>query len=1017
MAQDIVDFKGKAEKLSSAIRGASVALENAENEDQRKNYLNDLVLLSQSKNELESSYAQQQEIEKGKLQESQRESQQELEKGSYVSQQEPRAIPTYPSSFADVYRPPVVNQEQTRSNLIDVASRTFNVDPENIDVDSGLSGKERFALSALPTDEDRVEWLRGKYKEIIPIVANGRNEVFVRKGDKLVKANEFGSTWGDVAAFSAGAATEVLPTTAAVGGGIAGAPSVMGAAALSTGAYAATSGLQDIAIRKALGVDAQPMDVLTRRGVEAAISFPLDIATAGTAKFLSRRMGRPVVNELERSLSGAKNILEASGYNVDVPVGAKFGEAALESQKVLSSMYPGSKNAQRLNKNMEQLGNIVQAWNGAGSPERVAMSGMARLKQQQANLVDEIAQKDQRAKNMLTQHFDRKLEKLQVPQFSKEPSGKALSSLLREAEEAEIKINKKNYNDFYDEMDRAGADISFDEAKRKIVSLLNDTKREGFKTTDDSGIYSVIGRIDNLKQNSLLAKELKDKIQSGEIKLTPEVQANLDELSKFGNSLTFQDVAGIQKELASAIPIGGTTGKGDPAKNLASLVSTKFNNYVDSLAAGKGKLERWKAVNASHASDRLLYERTSPGAALKQALGDTKLSPSQIVDNAISDPRNTTDILRAVSLAKDNQGNSVEPVIREQLKQAYFSQIGLTSKAGVAPKTIDYNPEMIDALWGPAAGKTMARKLDDLNKAFQVQKLNVDDLTSGDISMLSSAIGEDQTKKVISTIAQKKAAEEELARFADNKIVELAKNKQWDKLTNGELASSAISKNVSSGNVSKIWYSMPIEERKAFSKDFMYELLGSYSSTGKPLAKAPFIIMPDAGRFLKDTGQLPGQASSQEGRELLKKMKLVLGERTTNKFVAAQKMIQASQASGKKANTDEIRAVVGAGGVSAYLAEGLGSFVQNRMMAAAFGRGALEPFLDVLARDVGSAATEKAYSSMISKMLTTKSGLAEITDQMGNDPSFAEAMTKMISGIKESEAEAQSEIDLKARTK
>lgn len=1017
MAQDIVDFKGKAGKLSEAIRGASFALENAENEDQRRDYLNDLLLLSQSKSELESSYLQQQEIEKGKLQESQRESQQELEKGSYVSRQEPRGIDKYPSSFAGSYRPAAIDEKQTRLNLIDVASKAFNVDPENIDVDSGLSGKERFALAALPTDADRVEWLRGKYKEIIPIVANGKNEVFVRKGDKLVKANEYGSSLGDAAALGAGAATQVLPTAAAIGGGIVGAPSVMGSAALGTGAYAATSGLQDMAIRKALGIDAQPMEVLTRQGVGAVISFPIDIATAGTAKLLSRRMGRPVANELERSLSGASNILEASGYNVEVPVGAKFGEAALESQKILGSMYPGSKNAQRLDKNMEQLGNIVQAWNGAGNPERVAVSGMARLKQQQTNLIDEITQKDQRAKNMLTQHFDRKLEKLQVPRFDKQPLGKTLNGFLREAEEAEIKINKKNYDDFYDEMDLAGSDVSFDEAKRKIVSLLNETKREGFKATDDSGIYSVVGRIDNLKQNSLLAKELRSKIQSGETKLTPEVQADLDELSKFGNSLTFQDVAGIAKELASAVPFGGTTGKGDPSKNLASLVSTKFSKYVDSLAENKGYLDKWKAVNASHASDRLLYKRTSPGAALKQALGDTKQSPSQIVDNALSDPRNTTDVLRAISLAQDASGNSVEPAIREQLKQAYFSQIGLTSKAGVAPKTIDYNPEMIDALWGPAAGKTMSKKLDDLNRAFQVQRLNVDDLTSGDISMLSSAIGEDQTKKVISTIAQKKAAEEELARFTDNKIIDLAKNKQWNKLTNGELASSAISKNVSSGNVSKIWYSMPIEERKAFSKDFMYELLGSYSSTGKPLAKAPFITMPDADRFLKDTGQLPGQASSQEGRDLLKKMKLVLGERTTNKFVAAQKMIQASQASGKKTNTDEIRAVIGAGGVSAYLAEGLGSFAQNRIMAAAFGRGALEPFLDVLARDVGSAATEKAYSSMIAKMLTTKSGLAEITDQMGNDPLFAEAMTKMISGIKESEAEAQSEIDLKANDK
>jgi hypothetical protein len=1017
MAQDIVDFKGKAEKLSGAIRGASLALENAENEDQRKDYLNDLLLLSQSKSELESSYSQQQEIEKGKLQESQRESQQELEKGSYVSQQEPRAIAEYPSSFAEIYRPVVIDEKQTRSNLIDVASRAFNVDPENIDVDSGLSGKERFALAALPTDADRVEWLRGKYKEIIPIVANGNNEVFVRKGDKLVKANEYGSSWGDAAALGAGAATQVLPTTAAIGGGIAGAPSIMGSAALSTGAYAATSGLQDMAIRKWLGIDAQPMEVLTRQGVGAAISFPIDVATAGTAKFLSRRMGRPVVNELERSLSGARNILEASGYNVEVPVGAKFGEAALESQKILSSMYPASKNAQRLNKNMEQLGNIVQAWNGAGNPERVSITGMARLKQQQTTLIDEIAQKDQHAKNMLTQHFDRKLEELQIPRFDKQPLGKTLNKLLREAEDAEIKINSKNYDVFNDAMDQAGVDIPFDEAKGKILSILNETRREGFKTTDTSGIYSLIGRIDNLKQNSVLAKELRSKIQSGETKLTPEVQADLNELSKFGNSFTFQDVAALQKELASAVPAGGTTGTGDPAKNLASLVSTKFNKYVDSLAEGAGRLDEWRAVNASHASDRLLYKRTSAGAALKEALGDTKLSPSQIVDNAISDPRNTADVLRAVSLAQDAQGNSVEPMLREQLKQAYFSQIGLTSKAGVASKTIDYNPEMIDALWGPAAGKTMAKKLDDLNRAFQVQRLDVDNLTSGDISMLSSAIGEDQTKNVISTIAQKKAAEEELASFADNKIIGLAIAKKWDNLTNGELASSAISKNVSFGNVSKIWSSMPLEEQKAFSKDFMYELLGSYSATGKPLAKAPFITMPDAGRFLKDTGQLPGQASSQEGRDLLKKMKLVLGERTTDKFVAAQKMISASQASGQKANKDEIRAVIGAGGVSAYLAEGLGSFVQNRIMAAAFGRGALEPFLDVLARDVGSAATERAYSSMISKMLTTKSGLSEITDQMGNDPLFAEAMTKMISGIKESEADAQSEIDSKTTAK
>jgi hypothetical protein len=1012
MAQNI-DFQKQAKDISDAINGASSALESATDESQRKEFLDDLVMLNQAKTTLEKAYLDSNLNEQNQLKLSKEESAKQLSEGSYVSKTELRPTPVNPTSFADFAQTPRINREQTRSNLIENASKVFGVDPQNIDVDSGLSGKERFALSALPTDQDRITFLASKYPDIQPVVIDGKNELFVKKGEKLVKVDEFGNSLADAASLISTAAKEVLPTVAAIGGAIAGAPSILGAAALSTGGYAATSGLQDMAIRKAMGIDAQPLEVLGRQGLTAAISFPIDIATAGTAKFLSRRMGRPITNELNRTLLSAEQEFAKSGYDIKVPVGAKFGESALEAQRTLAQMYPNSKNAARLNKNMEQLAFMTQAWKEAGNPEQVSQIGIARLRQQQSSLIDEIAGKDERAKRILTEHFDRRLQQMQVPAFEKEPVGNTLSQFLKEAEQTEIKINEKNYRGFYDEMDKKGVSVSFDEAKRKISSLLYAAKEQGFKTVDDKGIYSLIGRIDTQKQNSALAKELKNKLQSGEIKLTPEIQDQLDRFSTAGDAFTFEDISSLRQQLAEAVPEGGAAGKGDPAKNLASKISRDFGEYVDQLAEKNGMTDEWSRVNASHVQDRLLYERSSPGAILKQSLGDARFTPSQIVDNAISDPRNARDVLRAVSLKVDANGNSAEPAIRDQLQQAYFSQIGLTSKAGISPTSINYNPEMVTALWGDVKGAGMVKKLDELNKTFQVQKLNLDNLTKEDVSMLSSALGDTETRKVISTIAQKKALEKQSAKLADDKIIGLALENKWDKLVNGELASSAISSGVSSGSVSKVWYSMPIEERKAFSKDFMYELLGSYSATGKPLAKAPYITMPDADRFLKDVGQVAGQASTQEGRELLKKMKLVLGENTTNKFISAQKMIQASQVSGQRMGKDEVRAVVGAGGVSAYVAQGLGSFVNNRLMSAAYGIGALEPFLDILARDVGSAATEKAYSSMISKMLTTKAGVSAITDGMGNDPAFAGAMTKMISEIKQSESNAQNEIDKK----
>jgi len=1010
MAERQIDFKQQAERLSTAILGASAALDVAETNEERDQLTNDLVLLAQAKNDLEKKFKQQKQKEEKELGKSQEEAKGRLARGEYV-EKTVTPMPSMPTSFAAMYQPPRVDKEKTRENLIQETSNALGVPPEQIDVDSGLSFKERFSLAALPTDADRAEFISGKYKEVVPLVIDGKSEVFVRKGDKLVKANEIEDTWGDVVAFGATAATEALPTAAAIGGGILGYPTIVGSAALSTGGYAAVAGVQDMAIRKLFGLDAQPVEVLTRQGTNAAITLPIDMVTAGTSKFLARRMGRPVANEISNSLTNAQNVLSRAGVNVQVPSGAKFGEAAVEAQKVLAQMYPGSKNAARLNKNMEQLGNMVEAWNRGGNPERVSQAGIDRMRGQYNALVNEVAGKDERAKRILSKHFEQQLERLQIPEFPKKPTGELLSKLLRESEEAQIEINKKNYRGFYDSMDQMGVNVSFKDAKRQIVSLLLDAKRTGFKTVDDSGIYSVIGRIDQQRANSVKARKLRKQIQQGKVRLTPKVRDELNNLSASGNFFTFQDIASLKQQLAEAVPEGGAAGKGNTAKNLASQISEGFNKYVDDLADNNGMLDEWQRVNASHAQDRLLYERSSPGAILKQVLGDEKLSPSQIVDTAIADPRNTEDVLRAVSLAKDPQGNSLEPVVREQLQQAYLSQIGLTSRAGVSPNTINYNSEMVEVLWGGNAGKNMIQKMDQLNKSFQAQKLNLDNLSSDDIAMLSGALGQDQTRKAISAIAQKKVAEQEAKRLADDKIFGLALKKRWDKLTNGELASSAISPNISSGSVSKVFNSMPLEERKAFTGDFMYEVLASYSGTGMPMVKAPFIRMPDAKKFLTDTGQIAGQASTQEGRELLKKMKTVLGPEETNRFISAQKMIAASQAAPERINKGEIRTVIGVSGVSAYVAEGLGSFFHNRIMAAAFASNTARPFLDILARDAGSAATEKAYARMLTTLMTTRSGMNALTEQMGNDPAFAEAVSKMLFDIKQSEEEARVEID------
>ncbi len=90
-------------------------------------------------------------------------------------------------------------------------------------------------------------------------------------------------------------------------------------------------------------------------------------------------------------------------------------------------------------------------------------------------------------------------------------------------------------------------------------------------------------------------------------------------------------------------------------------------------------------------------------------------------------------------------------------------------------------------------------------------------------------------------------------------------------------------------------------------------------------------------------------------------------------------------------------------GAKGYVSNAIG-YLNNKMLAAAYGSNNLRPFLRGLSKDIGDEAYQKNATRMLKGIIGTRTGIQAAAIQGRNDPDFQEQMQIILS-----EAQAQAE--------
>lgn len=230
--------------------------------------------------------------------------------------------------------------------------KALGIPSERWDSKNGAPLSTRTALGFIANEADKFKYLTSAYgsDNVKSVNIAGRNNFIFRDTKDTKWRFVDGESRLELADFTADLASEILPTTASVIGGltglVAGSPTgggaVLTSAAVSAAAYGSVGTVQDIAARKILGFDANVKETSLRRGKEAAIG--------GAIEILTMKLGKPLLSFFGRKQRGisspAMDEIDAIyRQGIDMPSVFRASEANLSRAQEIANRYPNSATA------------------------------------------------------------------------------------------------------------------------------------------------------------------------------------------------------------------------------------------------------------------------------------------------------------------------------------------------------------------------------------------------------------------------------------------------------------------------------------------------------------------------------------------------------------------------------------------------------------------------------------------------------------------------------------------------
>jgi len=874
-----------------------------------------------------------------------------------------------------------------RAEMSKLMARSMGLRDSEVDVTQGMGTYGRFKLSFQPTEQDKVKHLEDTYgrENIRAVDIGGKMKLLYRDeqetGNQFRAVDEEGTSLADFFGDTAGTA---LPIAGAIGAAVAtGGTSLLATAgAAAAGGFAASAG-QDVAVRAGSGEDIRLGEIAKRRGIEAAIGIPIDMATAGLAKGISGKIGRNIAGDLGTALSKAETILNKSeaisargGLKLtpDMRVGTK---AATESASEIAASRQGSKIAGQYGR----LRDNIAAYKTAAT-EGVIDTGESfgkaaqRIAGEYQTLIDDVAKIDKNAAKELTGALSKRMSRLAAKDaVNMHKLGKRWVKLF---EGAQGNVARQNADNFAN-VGRMANDLGVSASNRQVRDAINGALKS-FKVKSNPKVNEILAEVKRKVASEAKAKRIRTNISSGKVKETKELRKQLKALDKDAERMDFQTIREYIETVQDAVPTGGATG-GKTAAQVASVSSDAIRRLRDRIAkvGGKEFADAYDNANKFYTDKVLAYKRGPAGKALAKKFGDAANTPSQVMNDILSDPAKVRQALDSIDPA-DAVGRSTA---QGELREAFLSKLGIdgTTDLSNGVKLSQSDRDVISELFGDRRLKSF----DILNEMTRKTKgADLSKITTEELDEVFGQYGTDAVKQLSKKIAERTAKEKSAEELAGNVIINGIIRGDFTELTPHLFADALIS-----GNPARVGQAMKQilkgskDEIAAVRQEYVSQFFAKYSGGAQ---------LDSAGAGIWNPQALAKDLAGKNGKTLRANMESVLGKTQTAEILAANQVLDAGSALSKATAPDiKPRFIFSPTNIAGYFVGDIMGGVRHRIMGWAYGTESMIPLMKLLGKKVSQEDFEKNFSKIIAPMLASEKGIQAMAREGDSDPNFQEA--------------------------
>jgi len=707
---------------------------------------------------------------------------------------------------------------------------------------------------------------------------------------------------------------------------------------------------QDVAAETLAGQEVEIGEIAKRRAIEAGIGIPIDLATAGAGRFISKRIGKNVVDDMVSGLDKAERQLAKRGIEIDRTAGMETGRGAIAEESVIAGKRPSSLIGRKLEGIRDTLGDFQRAAQGEGDGVGAFGKTIQKIQADADDLISEISKQDAKAAATIKKSLDRKIARMQVQEEGMDSLGAKMRNVFKLGKGQALDRNTANWTNLEQMAAQRGVSVSGREAAKSLkdgVSKMSDVK---------------------LRKN-------------------PEVRAEIERLEQMGDeAISFKDLRATIETIQDMVPTGGATG-GKVAQQVASAAADSLRTLRDKVIqrGGRDFAKTYDDTVKYYTDNFLRFERGAVGRSLAEKMGGPTMNNTQVANTVISDPSSVREALRAAKEAGGAEGAGLV----QELRKAYMNKIGLGRGSGVG-SNVKYDKEILRELYGydssgvfrEGLAKRKIEAMERLNRSLAQSKVDVSKVAPEDVERLLDTLTPREAADVVKSITKKAKLEQAQDDALANTLWKKIAKGEWEAMDNEVFAEAALTK--SPKTLRKLLDDMPAGSREPFKQDFVRAIFGTAQDGAQ---------INSRGAALWNPNSLEKTLAKRKAQ-----IKSVLREEGYEDLVAANKFMKASESITGQAADVALRASGGPQGFHFFIVGSILNAFRDRFMGWAYGSGAMKPLLKVMSKNVSDEQFAKNFQRVFSTMIGTRRGVEALAREGEHDPNFKEAAVNMLQG-------------------